>query len=241
LMSNTINIMENTSTTTVTIEELMKENSLLKQEIEELKAKLRWFEEQFRLSRQKMYGRSSEKTNSGEGEQLSFFNEAEKEGFDYCNKLFAIERELRDVTPEERYEERLKRSKPILDEFYSYLKYHMPRVLPKSMLGGAIRYCLNQWDKLTAFLLDGRLEIDNNISERSIKPFVIGRKNWLFSNTPKEVRTKATIYSIVETVKENGLNPFEYLKYLFEKLPNMDIEDKEALDEVLPWSTTLPC
>ncbi|SFP76641.1 Transposase C of IS166 homeodomain-containing protein [Caldicoprobacter faecalis] len=78
-MSNTINIMGNTSTAAVTIEELMKENSLLKQEIEELKAKLRWFEEQFRLSRQKMYGRSSEKTNSGEGEQLSFFNEAEKE------------------------------------------------------------------------------------------------------------------------------------------------------------------
>jgi hypothetical protein len=81
-----------------------------------------------------------------------------KEGLDYCNKLFAIERELRDVTPEERYEERLKRSKPILDEFYSYLKYHMPRVLPKSVLGGAIRYCLNQWDKLTAFLLDGRVQ-----------------------------------------------------------------------------------
>jgi regulator of replication initiation timing len=232
--------MGNTSTTTVTIEELMKENSLLKQEIEELKAKLRWFEEQFCLSRQKMYGRSSEKTNFREGEQLSFFNEAEKEGLDYCNKLFAIERELRDVTPEERYEERLKRSKPILDEFYSYLKYHMPRVLPKSVLGGAIRYCLNQWDKLTAFLLDGRLEIDNNISERSIKPFVIGRKNWLFSNTPKGARASATIYSIVETAKENGLNPFEYLKYLFEKLPNIDIEDKEKLDEVLPWSTTLP-
>jgi len=71
-MSNTINIMENTSTTTVTIEELMRENSLLKQEIEELKAKLRWFEEQFRLSRQKMYGRSSEKTNSGRGNSSVF-------------------------------------------------------------------------------------------------------------------------------------------------------------------------
>jgi len=79
-----------------------------------------------------------------------------------------------------------------------------------------------------------RLEIDNNISERSIKPFVVGRKNWLFSNTPKGARASATIYSIVETAKENGLNPFEYLKYLFEKLPNMDIEDKEALDEILP-------
>jgi len=78
-VSNIVSIMENISTDAVTIEELMRENSLLKQEIEELKAKLRWFEEQFRLSRQKMYGRSSEKTNSGEGEQLRFFNEAEKE------------------------------------------------------------------------------------------------------------------------------------------------------------------
>jgi len=127
-----------------------------------------------------------------------------------------------------------------VDEFLAYLKYYMPRVLPKSVLGVAIRYYLNQWDKLTAFLLDGRLEIDNNISERAIKPFVIGRKNWLFSNTPKGARASATIYSIVETAKENGLNPFEYLKYLFEKLPNVDIKDKEALDDVLPWSTTLP-
>src|SRR5699024_8467192 len=85
--------------------------------------------------------------------------------------------------------------------------------------------CRNQWERLVAFLKDGRLEIDNNRGERSIKPFVIGRKNWLFSNTAKGANASAIIYSVVETAKENGLNPFNYLKYLFEILPNMDIED----------------
>ncbi len=122
----------------------------------------------------------------------------------------------------------------------AWLKYHKPRVLPKSAFGQAINYCLNQWDRLKVFLQDGRLEIDNNRSERSIKPFVIGRKNWLFSNTPKGANASATIYSIVETAKENGLNPFVYLQYLFEKLPNMDIEDESAIDELLPWSDALP-
>jgi transposase len=84
------------------------------------------------------------------------------------------------------------------------------------------------------------LEIDNNRSDRSIKPFVIGRKNWLFANTSKGANASATIYSIVETVKENGLNPFEYLKFLFEKMPNMDLADRNAFDEILPWSKTLP-
>jgi transposase len=84
------------------------------------------------------------------------------------------------------------------------------------------------------------LELDNNRSERSIKPFVIGRKNWLFSNTPKGARASAIIYSIVETAKANGLNPYYYLNYLFEKLPDMDTTDEDALDKLLPWSTSLP-
>ncbi|WP_227767619.1 IS66 family transposase [Zhaonella formicivorans] len=165
---------------------------------------------------------------------------ATKEGLEFCNQLFAIEREIHDATPEERYKTRLERSRPILEAFLAWLKFQKPRVLPKSAFGQAISYCLSQWDKLTAFLQDGRLELDNNRSERSIKPFVIGRKNWLFANTPKGAKASATIYSIVETAKENGLNPFNYLQYLFEKLPNVDIQDQNALDELLPWSSTLP-
>jgi len=165
---------------------------------------------------------------------------AAKEGLDFCSRLFAIERGLKDSTPEERYAARLKYSRPVLDEFLAWLKWQRPRVLPKSAFGKAIKYCLSQWDKLEAFLLDGRLEIDNNRSERSIKPFVIGRKNWLFSNTPRGATSSAVVYSIVETAKENGLNPYLYLKYLFEELPNIDIKDNDAIDELLPWSHSLP-
>ncbi|MGI6650122.1 MAG: IS66 family transposase [Bacillota bacterium] len=165
---------------------------------------------------------------------------AAREGLEFCNQLFAIERELKEATPEERYHTRLVRSRPVLDAFLAWLKHHKPQVLPKSAFGQAINYCLKQWDKLTAFLQDGRLELDNNRSERSIKPFVIGRKNWLFANTPRGARASAITYSIIETAKENGLSPFHYLKYLFEKLPNLDIRDRNALDELLPWSDSLP-
>jgi hypothetical protein len=160
-----------------------------------------------------------------------------REGLEFCNQVFAIERDLHDLTPEERYKKRLELSRPLLDNFSAWLKTQLPKVLPKSALGQAIRYCRNQWGKLETFLLDGRLEVDNNRSERSIKPFVIGRKNFLFSNTPRGARASAIIYSIVETAKENGLNPFNYLTYLFEQLPNLGGKD---MDELMPWSDSLP-
>ena len=90
------------------------------------------------------------------------------------------------------------------------------------------------------YLQDGRLEIDNNRSERAIKPFVIGRKNWLFSNTSNGAIASATIYSIVETAKENGVNVTAYLTWLLERLPNIDLTNKSALDELMPWSPNLP-
>lgn len=122
------------------------------------------------------------------------------------------------ASPEERYKARLQLSHPILDEFSTWLRNQSARVLPQSLLGQTVRYCQSQCKKLERFLLDGRLEIDNNRSERSIKPFVIGRKGWLFCNTPKGARASAVVYSIVETAKENGLIPFEYLRNLFGKL-----------------------
>jgi len=161
-------------------------------------------------------------------------------GLDYCNRLFAIERQLKYVSDKERYDKRLEKSKPLLDEFYIWLKKQKQQTLPKSAFGQAITYCLNQWDGLNSFLLDGRLEIDNNRAERSIKPFVIGRKNWLFTNTPRGARGSAIIYSIIETAKENNLKPYNYLVYLFEQLPNIDTGDQAAIDRLLPWSNTLP-
>jgi len=163
-----------------------------------------------------------------------------KEGLGFCNKLFKIERDLKEVTSGERYQCRLKRSQPVLDAFSSWLDKQAVNALPKSALGKAVNYCQKQWEKLTAYMEDGRLEIDNNRGERSIKPFVIGRKNFLFSNTPKGAQSSAIIYSIVETAKENGLKPFDYLTYLFERLPNLDTKDKETLDQLLPWSLALP-
>jgi len=163
-----------------------------------------------------------------------------KEGLAFCNQLFSLEREFKNLTPEDRYRMRLIRSRPVLDKFYEWLNYQRPRVLPKSSFGTAINYCLKQGEKLQAFLLDGRLELDNNRAERSIKPFVIGRKNYLFSNTPRGAKASATVYSLIESAKENGLNPFEYLKYLFEKMPNADLQDKDQLKDLLPWSNTLP-
>jgi transposase len=173
-------------------------------------------------------------------ESASTSNVKAKEGLAFCNQLFEIERKLKDVCPEERYKERLERSQPVLEAFSAWLREQTPRVLPKSALGQAIKYCRNQWERLEAFLKDGRLEIDNNRGERSIKPFVIGRKNWLFSNTAKGAKSSAIIYSIVETAKENGLNPFEYLNYLFTELPNIDTTDKSKLDQFLPWSSAIP-
>jgi hypothetical protein len=165
-----------------------------------------------------------------------------KEGLAYCNQLFKIEQELKksNASDEERYQARLKQSQAIVEAFSAWLKKQTPRVLPKSTLGRALHYCRTQWDKLVAFLQDGRLELDNNRAERSIKPFVMGRKNWLFSNTPRGAVASSTIYSLIETAKENGLIPFQYLSYLLEQLPNHESPTTEALDELLPWSSSLP-
>lgn len=163
-----------------------------------------------------------------------------KEGIDFCNKLFSIERTLKELSAEERYEKRLEQSKPVLEAFLLWLNIKQKQVLPKSSLGKAVKYCLNQWTKLEAYLLDGKLEISNNRAERAIKPFVIGRKNWLFSKSPHGATSSGIIYSIIETAKSNNLNPFYYLSYLFEKLPNIDTDSVEQLDELLPWSESIP-
>jgi hypothetical protein len=162
-----------------------------------------------------------------------------REALDRINQLFAIERQLKRCTPEERLEIRNLKSRPIVDEFRKWIDDILPGIMPKGLLGLAINYGRNQWQKLVRFLEDGRIEIDNNRAERSIKPFVIGRKNFLFCNTPRGARASATIYSIIESAKENGLNPYAYLNHLFEKLPNLESRDDETLDQLLPWNVKL--
>jgi hypothetical protein len=162
-----------------------------------------------------------------------------KEALDQINRLFAIERELAQSTPEERLRSRQLRSRPVVEDFRKWLDNLAPDILPKSLFGMAVHYARQQWPKLVRFLEDGRIDLSNNRAERSIKPFVIGRKNFLFCNTPRGARASATIYSIVESAKENGLNPHAYLTYLFEKLPNLESTSPENLDALLPWNVKL--
>lgn len=93
-------------------------------------------------------------------------------------------------------------------------------------------------DGLTCYLQDGHCDVSNNTAENSIRPFTVGRKNWLFSNSPKGAKASAIVYSLIETAKANDLDPERYLKYLFEKLPNTaNFKDAETLDQYLPWAT----
>lgn len=115
------------------------------------------------------------------------------------------------------------------------------KAAPKSAIGRAIYYTQEQWPWLANYLLDGRLEISNNRAERSIKPFVISRKNFLFANTPKGAQGSAVMFSLVETAKENGLDPYRFLSYVFDAAPNMDLDDPGQLEQLLPWNAPDTC
>jgi transposase len=156
-------------------------------------------------------------------------------GVAYINHLFELEREFKNDSPEERFKKRLEKSKPIADAFFVWVA--QLGALPKSPLGQAAHYALSQRVYLENVFLDGRLELSNNRCERSVKPFVIGRKNWLFSNTPTGAYASSILYSIIETAKENGLRPHRYIEYLLESLLNATTHQVEAF---LPWSPTIP-
>ena len=154
----------------------------------------------------------------------------------YIRKLYAIEKEAREnkCSPQEIYDMRQERARPILDQFHSWLQKQAKRVLPKSLLGKAISYCLAQWNHLTVYLEDGRLSIDNNAAENAIRPFVLGRKNWLFAGTSEGAEASALLYSLIETAKANGHEPYSYLRHIFEKLPYAST--LEEYDALLPWN-----
>jgi len=156
-------------------------------------------------------------------------------GLVYINLLFALEYEYLGLSPEKRREKRLKCSKPVSDDYFEWVE--TIHALPKSLLGEAVTYSLLQRKYLENIYLDGRLELSNNAAERSVKPFVQGRKQWLFSNTPNGAESSSIYYSIVETAKENNLNPYQYIKFLLEKLPRAKASEVETL---LPWSESLP-
>ncbi|WP_188927316.1 IS66 family transposase, partial [Shewanella algicola] len=126
-------------------------------------------------------------------------------------KLYGIEQQIKGKSADEKYAIRQQKSNVIVDELYQWLLQHQDKIPPKMALGKAIQYGLNQFGKFRRYLDDGRLSIDNNRAERAIKPFVIGRKAWLFSNTPRGARASAILYSLIETAKANNLIVHEYI------------------------------
>ena len=156
-------------------------------------------------------------------------------GMAYINALFDFERQFAELTPEERRLKRLEFSKPVADNFFTWAKNL--GVLPKSEIGQAANYALNQREYLENVWLDGRTDISNNRCERSVKPFVMGRKAWLFADSTAGALASTVMYSIIETAKENGLHPERYIEFLLETLPDCASGD---IDLLLPWSSSLP-
>lgn len=153
----------------------------------------------------------------------------------HIQKLYRIEKTIRDLSPEDKYQVRQTQAKPLLEQYKVWLDKSILQVPPKSAIGTAIGYSLRQWPKLSRYLEDGRLAIDNNRAERAIKPFVIGRKNFLFSNTARGAQASASLYSVIETAKANGLTPFDYLMFLLEELP----KKPDNLEQLMPWNLKL--
>ena len=151
-------------------------------------------------------------------------------------KLYTIERGAREreLTPEQRRAERQAKARPVLEEFRRWLDDKALKTPPKSLLGKAVAYTLGQWPRLIVYLDEGHLTPDNNLVENAIRPFCVGRKNWLFSATPKGASASAALYSLIETAKANGLEPYAYLRHVFAELPRATtVEHVEAL---LAWN-----
>ena len=153
----------------------------------------------------------------------------------HIQKLYRIEKEIKEKTAEEKQRIRIEQSEPLLEKFKSWLDKSALQVPPKSAIGKAIGYSIRQWPKLTRYIENGYLNIDNNRAERAIKPFVIGRKNWMFSNTAKGAEASAVLYSLIETAKANGVIPFDYLNHILKELPNKP----DDIDNLLPWNVAL--
>jgi transposase len=151
----------------------------------------------------------------------------------YIRALYRIEKPLREASPEARYQGRQAQALPLLDGLREWLDQALPQAPPKSLTGEALGYLHSQWQRLIRYLDDGRLEIDNNLIENTIRPFVIGRNNWLFSDTVGGATASARLYSLIETAKANGHEPYRYLRHLFQELPQAQAPDD--IRRLLPY------
>ncbi len=161
-------------------------------------------------------------------------------------KIYAEDEKLKELTAEERLEQRLIKVKPLVEAYFLWIKEQLSsgRNLPKDKTAEGLNYSLNHEKYLKVFLTDGNVPIDNSASERAIRPFCVGKKNWLFINTVKGADASALAYSIAESAKANNLRPYYYYKHLLSELPNrMDDNgniDTATLDDLMPWADGLP-
>ena len=156
-------------------------------------------------------------------------------------RLYGMEREHKDATMDARYAARQEQSIPVLNELHDWMAKMLPKVPPKSALGAALSYMRDYWGKRVRYTERGDLPIDNNRCENAIRPFVVGRKAWLFSDTPAGAHASAIIYSLVETAKANGIEPYTWLRHVLEYLPAARTVDE--MEKLLPWNlhtATLP-
>lgn len=155
----------------------------------------------------------------------------------FIRKLYHLEKQAKDkkLEPGAVYDMRQQYAVPIIDAMKDWLDERGGKAPPSSLFGKAVNYCLNQWHRLINYIEDGHVGIDNNIVENAIRPFVIGRKNWLFSGSPSGARASAMLYSLIETAKANGLEAYAYLRFLFEKLPTTSAHE---LANLLPTKLT---
>jgi transposase len=162
-----------------------------------------------------------------------------QEGLAVLRKLYAIEKALRPqldcaiMSPEEFVAKRKELVAPVLEEIQGWLKSQAERILPSSLIGKAIQYTIGQWDKLVRYLDRAEITPDNNACENAIRPFVLGRKNWLFSGSPTGAQASCNIYTLIETAKANGLEPWAYLKKIFSELP---VTPSDKIANLLPFA-----
>ena len=149
-------------------------------------------------------------------------------------KLYLIEDRIRDLPQEQKRLQRQQLSKPLLEDFHQWLGANQHRIPKDSLTYEAIRYALNQWPTLTGYCDDGRLHISNALAENAIRPFAVGRRNWLFADTARGAKASATCYSLIETAKANGLEPLSYIEYVLRHIGEADTVGK--LEALLPWN-----
>lgn len=163
-------------------------------------------------------------------------------GITYCDKLFKIEEKIANLNVDEKVKIRQKESNPIIEEFFNWVSSTMSKkIVINKKLSKALTYALNQQKELSEFLNDGRIPLTNSLAERTIRPFAVHRKNWLFSDSTEGANANAVMYSLIESGKINNLNIYKYVNYLLEELPQIkNINDEEILEKYLPWSAELP-